>query len=56
MTANELLSNVKDNKLKKVFDNCKVIQALKQTKNLLRLLSKPKVQNCISKKVWFVLL
>ena len=36
--------------MKKVFDKCKVIRALKQPKNLLCLLSKPKVQNCISKK------
>ena len=48
--AKLLLSNVKDKKLKKVFDKCRVIHALKQPKNLLRLLSKPKVQNCISKK------
>ena len=50
ITANSLLSYVRDKKLKKVFDKCKVIHALKQPKNLLRLLSKPKVQNCISKK------
>ena len=50
ITANSLLSNVKDKKLKKVFGKCKVIHALKQPKNLLRLLSKSKVQNCISKK------
>ena len=50
ITANSLLSNVKDKKLKKVFDKCKVIHALKQPTNLLRLLSQPKVQNCISKK------
>ena len=41
ITANSLLSNVKDKKLKKVFDKCKVMHALKQPKNLLRLLSKP---------------
>ena len=29
ITANSLLSNVKDNRLKKVFDKCKVIHALK---------------------------
>ena len=34
---------MKDKKLKKVFDKCKVIHALKQPKNLLRLLSQPKV-------------
>ena len=28
VTANSLLSNVKDNRLKKVFDKCKVIHAL----------------------------
>ena len=39
---------MKDNKLKKVFD--KSIHYLKQPKNLLRLLSKLKVQHCISKK------
>ena len=50
ITANSLLSNVKDSKLKKVFDKCKVIHALKQPKNLLRLLNRPKVQNCISEK------
>ena len=50
ITANSLLSNVKDNKLKKVFDKCKVIHALKQPKNLLCLLNKPKVQTCISEK------
>ena len=42
-----------DTKLKKVFDKCKVIYALKQPKNLLCLLSKPKVQNCIFKKYGF---
>ena len=42
---------MKDNKLKKVFDKCKVLHALKQSKNLLRLLSKPKVQNCICEKI-----
>ena len=36
--------------MKKAFDKCKVIQILKQPKNLLRLLNKPKVQNCISEK------
>ena len=41
---------MKDNKLKKVFDKCKVIHALKQPKNLLHLLNRPKVQNCISEK------
>ena len=30
--ANSLLLNVKDSKLKKVFDKCQVIYALKQTK------------------------
>ena len=39
ITANSLLSNVKDNRFKKVFDKCKVIHTLKQPKNLLRLLS-----------------
>ena len=43
ITANSLLSNVKDSKLKKVFDKCKVIHALKQPKNLLHLLNRPKV-------------
>ena len=37
-------------KLKKGFDKCKVIHTLKQPKNLLRLLNRPKVQNCISEK------
>ena len=32
ITANSLLTNVKDNKLKKVFDKCKVIHALRQPK------------------------
>ena len=50
ITVNSLLSNVKDKKLKKVFDKCKVIHALKKPKNLSHLLSKQKVQNCISKK------
>ena len=50
ITANSLLSNAKDNRLKKVFDKCKVIHALKQPKNLLRLSSKPNVQTCISEK------
>ena len=50
ITANSLLSNVKDKKLKKVLDKCKVIHALKQPSDLLCLLSTPKVQNCISKK------
>ena len=39
ITANSLLSNVKDNRFKKVFDKFKVIHTLKQPKNLLRLLS-----------------
>ena len=30
ITANLLLSNVKDNKLKKVFDKCKAIHAVKE--------------------------
>ena len=50
ITANSLLSNVKDSKLKKAFDKCEVIHALKQPKNLLLLLNRPKVQNCISEK------
>ena len=50
ITANSLLTNVKVNKLKNVFDKCKVIHALKQLKNLLRLLSKAKVRSCISEK------
>ena len=50
ITANSLLSNVKDNRFKKVFDKCKVIHALKQPKNLLRLSSKPNVQTCIFEK------
>ena len=50
ITASSLLSNVKDNKLKKVLDKCKIIHALKQPKNLLRLQNRPKVQNCISEK------
>ena len=50
ITTNSLLSNVKDKNSKKVFDKCKVIYVLKQPKNLFCLLSKPKVQNCISKK------
>ena len=50
ITANSLLSNVKDKKLNKVFDKYKVIHALEQPKNLLRLLIKPEVQNCISKR------
>ena len=41
---------MKDTKLKKVFDKCKVIHALKQRKTLLSLLSKPKVWNCIFEK------
>ena len=45
ITANSLLSNVKDCKLKKVFDKCKVIHTLKQPKNLLRLLNRPKIAN-----------
>ena len=53
ITADSLLSNVEDNKFKKVFDKCKVIHALKQPKHLLHLLSKPKVQNCISEKCGF---
>ena len=32
ITANLLLSDVRDSKLKKVFDKCKVIHALKQPK------------------------
>ena len=41
---------MKDNRLRKAFDKCKVIHALKQPKNLLRLLSKPKIQTSISGK------
>ena len=41
---------MKDNRLKKVFGKCKVTRAVKQPKNLLHLLSKPKVQTCISEK------
>ena len=41
---------MKDKKLKKLFDKYKVIDALKQPKKLLCLLSKPKVQSCISEK------
>ena len=40
ITANSLLSNVKDKKFKKIFDKYKVIHALKLPKNLLRSLSK----------------
>ena len=36
--------------MKKVFDKCRVIHTLKQPRNLLRLLNRPKVQNCISEK------
>ena len=43
ITANSLLSNVKDSKLEKVFDKCKVMHALKQPKNLMRLLNRPKI-------------
>ena len=50
IVAYSLLSNMKDNTLRKAFDKCKVIHALKQPKNLLRLLSKPKVQTYISGK------
>ena len=55
ITFNSLLSNVKDNKLKKYLTNVKLIHALKQPKNLLRLLSKLKVQNCISEKYGLLL-
>lgn len=41
ITAVSILSTVKDNKLEKLFDN--VINALKQPKNLLCLLRKPKI-------------
>ena len=41
---------MEDNKLKKVFDKCKVIHALKQPKNVLSLLSKLKIQTGISEK------
>ena len=34
ITANSLLSNVKDNKLKKLFDKNKIKHTLKQSKNL----------------------
>ena len=44
---------MEDNRLKNVFDKCKVIHALKQPKTLLRLLSKPKIQTCISEKYGF---
>ena len=39
--ASFLLSNVKDNRLKKAINKCKVIHALKQPRNLLRLFSIP---------------
>ena len=43
-------NNVKNSKLKKLFHKWKVIHALKQPKNLLRLVNRPKVENCISEK------
>ena len=48
-TANSLLSIVKD-KFKNVFYKYKVTHTLKQLKSLMSSLSKPKVQNRISKK------
>ena len=45
IATNSLLSNVKDNRLKKVFSKCKLTNALKQPKSLLRLLRKPKNSN-----------
>ena len=51
LTTNSLLSNVKDNRFKKVSDKCKVMHTLKQPKNLLRLSSKPNVQTCIFKSM-----
>ena len=50
ITANPLLRNMKDNRLKKAFANYKVTHALKQPESLLRLLCKTKVQTCISEK------
>ena len=37
-------------KWKKVLDKCNVMHAIKQPKNLLSLLYKPSIQNCISEK------
>ena len=48
--ANSSLNNVRGNKLKKVFDKCKIIHALKQPNNLLCLFSKSKVQNPFSER------
>ena len=53
ITVHSLVSNAKDNRLEKVFDKCKVMHALKQPKNLLCLLSKPRVQTYISEKYGF---
>ena len=50
IAANSLLSHVKDNRLKKLFDKCEVIHALKQPKDLMRLFRKPKVQTCIPER------
>ena len=49
-----IFNKVKDNILKKEFDKCKVVHALKQPKNLLSWLSQLKVQNFISEKYGFV--
>ena len=45
-----ILRKGKDNILKKIFDKCKVVHSLREPKNLLPLLSKPKVQYCVSEK------
>ena len=50
ITVHSLVSNARDKRLGKVFDKCKVMHALKQPKNLLCLLSKPRVQTYISEK------
>ena len=46
---------MKDNKLKKVFDKYKIINAFKQPKKFFSLLSKLKIQNCISERYGYTL-
>lgn len=48
-----ILKKGKDNILKKIFDKCKVVHSLREPKNLMPLLSKPKVKNSICEKYGF---
>ena len=51
ITTNSLLSNVKESKLKKDFDKCKVIYALKPSENLMFKIKFLKGMVCITMNV-----